>query len=129
MTCGVLLGCGARQPAQSGEDPVSSGAIVVKGSDLSGPLLESLRGRVPNMTISRPVGSCPHVVFRGSRSIRNQGNPSVYIDGTLVHDTCILDQIVTSDIDYVELYPSGNTARPEIQRNPFGLILIYRRQE
>jgi hypothetical protein len=103
-------------------------AIVVKGSDLSGNLLDALRYRVPSMRVSTPSGECPRIVFRGIRSIRNQANPTVYLDGTRMSDTCILNQLSTNDIDFVELYPSGNAARSSYERNPFGLILIFRRQ-
>lgn len=78
------------------------------------------------MSVSYPTGDCPRVMFRGQRSARNQGNPSVYVDGTLIHNTCILAQIQASDVDRVEVFPSGNTSRPGIQRNPFGLILVFR---
>jgi hypothetical protein len=55
-----------------------------------------------------------------------QGNPSVYLDGTLMSDTCLLSQMPASDIRSVEVYPSGNTSRPGIQRNPFGIIMVFR---
>lgn len=101
-------------------------AIVVRGSEIAGSLLDGLRTRVPMMTVSTPTGECPRIVFRGPRSMRNQGNPSVYVDGTLMRDTCVLYQISATDIDYVEVYPSGITSHAGVQRNPFGLILVYR---
>ena len=127
LALGALHGCArAHPPQESGERPRDSAAIVVRGSELSGNLLEGLRSRIPTMTVSTPSGECPRIVFRGPRSIRNQGNPTVYVDGTLMSDTCVLYQISATDIDYVEVYPSGNTSRPGVQRNPFGLILVYR---
>jgi hypothetical protein len=123
----ALFGC-SRTPApqESGERPRDSAAIVVRGSELSGNLLEGLRSRIPTMTVSTPTGECPRIVFRGPRSIRNQGNPTVYVDGTLMRDTCVLYQMSATDIDYVEIYPSGIASHPGVQRNPFGLILVYR---
>ena len=95
---------------------------------MSGNLLDALRYRVPTMRVSMPPGECPRILFRGIRSVRNQANPSIYIDGTRMSDSCILQQLSASDIDYVEIYPSGNTPRTSYERNPFGLILIFRQQ-
>lgn len=104
-------------------------AIVVRGSELpTGTLLDALRSRVPTMTVATRTGECPRIMFRGPRSIRNQGNPSVYVDGTLMLDTCVLSQISTYDVDYVEVYPSGNSSRAGIQRNPFGIIIVSRQR-
>ena len=94
-----------------------------------GTLLDALRGRAATMTITTTRGGeCPRIVFRGQRSVQNQENPGVYVDGTRMLDTCILTQLSTAEIDVVEIYPSGNTSRANIARNPFGLILIYLRR-
>jgi hypothetical protein len=100
--------------------------IVVQGTELSGTLLEGLRIRVPAMLVTERPGQCPQIIFRGQRSMATQGNPSVYLDGTLMSDTCLLSQMPASDIRSVEVYPSGNTSRPGIQRNPFGIIMVFR---
>lgn len=121
--------CTASNPADREERPSSSSGIVIQGSELSGNLLESLRGRVGAMTIAYAPGECPRITFRGVRSIRNQANPGVYVDGTMMLDTCILQQISTNDIDFVEVFPSGQSSRVGIQRHPFGLILVFRRRE
>jgi hypothetical protein len=127
LALGALFGCArARGTQEVVERPRDSSAIVVRGSELSGNLLEGLRSRIPTMTVTTPSGECPRIVFRGPRSIRNQGNPTVYVDGTLMRDTCVLYQISATDIDYVEVYPSGISSHPGVQRNPFGLILVYR---
>ncbi|MBI4419411.1 MAG: hypothetical protein HY560_01185, partial [Gemmatimonadetes bacterium] len=111
LLCAVI-GCGGGQISGQGIDPAPEGpGIVVRGSELTGNLLDGLRVRVPTMSVAYPVGECPRIVFRGQRSLRNQGNPSVYVDGTLMGDTCGLTQILASDVDHVEIYPSGNTAR------------------
>jgi hypothetical protein len=123
-----VTACGATRTG--GERTTNDGsATIVRGTELGGNLLESLRGRVPSMTISYASGDCPHIEFRGMRSARFQGNPDVYVDGARMLDTCILTQIGSNDIDYVEVYPSGHTNRPGIQRSPFGLILVFRVKE
>ena len=128
MVCCLLLGCGGKTGGLDGS-PSATNAHVVRGSEMSGILLNSLQTRVPSMTVSRVSGECPRIVFRGFRSMRNQAPPSIYVDGTLMNETCILEQISANDVDRVEIYASGNTGRPEIASNPFGVILIYRRQE
>ena len=123
------MACGGVLSRQNDDSPAPDGsAIVVRGSQLSGTLLDGLRSRIPTMTVYTPPGECPHIVFRGQRSMRSQGDPSVYVDGTLMGDTCGLSQIFAGDVERVEIYPSGNTSRAGIQHNPFGLILIFRTQ-
>lgn len=125
--CAALASCATQQTGQNdSEADRDASAIVVRGSDLAGNLLDGLRTRIPTMRVSTPAGECPRIVFRGPRSIRNQGNPSVYVDGTLMRDTCVLTQMSGADVEYVEVYPSGNTSHVGVQRNPFGLILVYR---
>ncbi|MSR06652.1 MAG: hypothetical protein EXR93_06245 [Gemmatimonadetes bacterium] len=101
---------------------------MVRGSDLNGNLLDALRMRVPAMVVSNTTGGCPRIVFRGQRSMGSQGSPSVYVDGTLMGDTCGLSQIQAAEVDHVEIYSSGNASQPGVQRNPNGLILIFRIQ-
>jgi hypothetical protein len=130
LLAALTVGCasGGQTSPQPSEATPDKGAIVVKGSDMSGNLLDGLRYRVPSMRVSMPPNECPRILFRGIRSIRNQANPSIYLDGTRMGDTCILQQLSASDVEFVELYPSGNTARTSYERNPFGLILVFRRQ-
>ena len=123
----ALLAC------RSAGDPGAEGAatdgstIVVAGRDLSGyNLLDGLRIRVPAMLITDRAGQCPQIVFRGQRSMTTQGNPSLYVDGTLMTDTCPLNQIPTSDVMSVEVYPGGLTSRAGVRRNPFGIIMVFR---
>lgn len=125
--CGLLVGCVSKRTEQHDSSVTRDpSAIVVRGSDIAGNLLEGLRTRIPTMSVSTPTGECPRIMFRGPRSIRSQGNPSVYVDGTLMRDTCVLTQISASDVDHVEVYPSGIASHAAVQRNPFGLILVYR---
>jgi hypothetical protein len=118
-------GCRTGGAAEGGTAPDGS-VIVMEGSELSGTLLDGLRIRVPAMLVTERSGQCPLIIFRGQRSMATQGNPSLYVDGTLMSDTCLLSQMPTSDVRSVEVYPSGNTSRPGIQRNPFGIILVFR---
>jgi hypothetical protein len=55
-----------------------------------------------------------------------QDNPSLYVDGTLMSDTCPLQQIPVTDVRSVEVYPGGIASRPGIRRNPFGIIMVFR---
>jgi hypothetical protein len=130
LLCGATVaGCSSGRTAQQGGSTPDGSAIILQGTDLSpGTLLESLRTRVPAMTVSVQQGECPRILFRGVRSLRNAGNPGVYVDGTRMLDTCVLTQIFASDIDTIEVYPSGNTSRPGIGRNANGLILVFRRR-
>lgn len=129
-TTATVLACGARtsQPGTASKGGDGSGTVVM-GSELSGNFLQSLRNRVPSMSVSERSGQCPRITFRGQRSITNQQNPSVFVDGAMMLDTCILNQISTLDVERVEVFPSGNTSYPGIQRNPFGAILIFRVRE
>ena len=127
----VLASCASsnRAGAPTDEAAPDNSAIVVRGSELSGNLLDALRYRVTSMRVSTGGAECPRIIFRGIRSVRNQANPTVYVDGARMGDTCILTQITSSDVDRVELYPSGNTTRTSYERNPFGLILVFSKRE
>ena len=104
-------------------DPDGS-ALILRGSELGGHnFLDGLRTRVQNVTVTYSQTGCPRITLRGRRA---GGNPGVYIDGTLLADTCALLDLSSSDVDVVEIYRSGNTRRPGIRSNPNGLILVYR---
>ena len=102
---------------------------MIRGSELAGNVLQSMRGRIPAMRVTTASGECPRILFRGELTIRGQRNPTVYVDGALMSDTCILNEISANDVDYIEVYPGGNTPHGNLQRNPFGVILIVRRKE
>lgn len=129
LCCAVAACASQRTGEETGEPAPDRSGTVIRGAELSGNFLESLDSRVAAMQVVKPVGECPRIMFRGARSIRYQGTPSVYIDGTYMMDTCALNQISTTEVDYVEIFPGGNTARPGIAGNPNGLILIYRVKE
>lgn len=126
----LVAACASGHKSTDGgrEVTASNSAIVVRGSELSGGVIQGLRHRVPSMQVTIQTGECPRILFRGTRSIRNQ-MPTVYVDGTRMTDTCILSQLSAGDIDFVEVYPSGNTQRSSYERNPFGLILVFLRKE
>lgn len=123
--CATLLACGGAAATRD-QTPSPGSAIVLHGSELAGSLLDAMRSRVPGMTVTARAGQCPVIMLRGPRSISNQGNPSVYIDGTLMVDTCVLENLHTAEVDRVEIYQSGILSQPNIQRNPFGVIIVYR---
>lgn len=127
LCCGLAACATSRQPAVERDDASPyRGAVVVRGQDLGGDILAAIQTRIPAAQILRD-GTCPRIMFRGQRS-RTLG-PSVYIDGTRMVDTCSLSDVSPSDVDFIEVYPSGNTTRPGIERNGYGLILIFRRRE
>lgn len=76
-----------------------------------------------NVTVTYLRSGCPKIAFRGRRTA---GNPSIYIDGTLIGDTCALGDLSSSDVDFVEIYRNGTTRRPGVRNNPNGLILVFR---
>ena len=131
MICCVLAGCASSKSATDNNpegSPTNSSGVVIRGSDMAGNVLNAMRTRIPSIRITA-TGSCPRVAFRGSLSVSNQPDPSIYVDGTLVGDTCVLTSINGQDVDRVEVFPSGDTPYPTIRRNASGIILIFRRKE
>jgi hypothetical protein len=126
VLCTLTVACGASRPAGGADAAPDRSAVVIRGADMTGNLLDALSTRMPNMRVRREGTRCPGIVFRGQRSSVQQGNPSVYVDGTLMADTCILLLIAASDVDYVEVFPSGIASGTGSQRNPFGAILVHR---
>ena len=122
----AIASCGGKSARNEADPPPSGSAIVLRGSELSGSVLDAMRARVPGMIVDTRSGGCPNIMLRGPRSVRNQGNPSIYIDGTLMVDTCVLQSTNSTEVDRVEIYPSGILSHANIQRNPFGVIIIYR---
>lgn len=126
IALGVLTAACGKTAGTTAQAAPDTPAIVVRGTDMSGTLLDGLRARVPTMRIRIERDACPFIVLRGQRSLQRQGNPSVYVDGTLMTDTCILQLIGSSDVDFVEIFPGGASAREATQRNPFGAIFVHR---
>jgi hypothetical protein len=123
--CLLVAACGS---ARREVDParVSDGSIMLRGADMSGPLLQASSHRVRNMQVSTAGSPCPRITFRGQRSATQQGDPTVYVDGTMMRDTCILQQIQSSDVEYVRIYTGGAGRPAGMDHNPFGSIVVQR---
>lgn len=95
-------------------------------------LLYVLLGRVPSVTADYEPGGlgdrCPRVSLRGPLVGTSLSNPVVYVNGTRTSDTCVLVNMRSTEIDWVELYPRGTTRRPGYVTHPHGLILIFTRR-
>ena len=108
-------------------------ATVVSAEQLresNGSLLRAIMGKVPNMKVSYTVGMnrCPSIAMRSFEDHRGNDRPSVYVDGTHVTDTCILETLDAREVDRVEVYPMGFTTRPGYATNGAGLILVFLRR-
>jgi hypothetical protein len=125
----MLAACAGTSKSAGDARQPGGNATVIRSSEMTGSVLHTLRTRIPSIRISTEGQRCPAIRFRGDLSLHNQPEPSVYIDGGLVGDTCALEHIAAHDVDRIEVYPSGDTPYSEIRRNPAGLILIFRRQE
>lgn len=131
----ILGGCAALQnPARStrteGGIRNESGATIISGRALDeqrGNILDTMEGRVPGMQILRYHDRCPQVALRSHATFQTVVNPHVYVDGTLATDTCILESLITDNVDAVEIYPMGVTMRPGYATHAHGLILIFLR--
>lgn len=80
------------------------------------------------MRVSMDSERCPLIAFRGELSARNKVPPTIYVDGTLTGDSCVLEMVPGHEVDRIEVYTSGDTPYSEIRRNPSGVILIFRRR-
>jgi hypothetical protein len=123
-----MAACAGRASQPNTDQPSSGSAIIIRGADISGNALQAIRTRIPSIRVS-DSGGCPQIAFRGNVSFQNQPNPTVYIDGTLIADTCALTSVSSTELDRVEVYTSGDTPYASIRRNPAGVIIIYRRRE
>ncbi len=106
------------------------GAIVLTGmalQDGSGPLLDTMSGKVPNFHVRHITGQCPEISLRNNVSFMSVVNPHVYVDGTRTTDTCILESLRATDVERVEVYPQGFTTRPGYGTHAHGLILVFMR--
>jgi hypothetical protein len=109
---------------------IQGGATVISGvtlEDETGSVLDALVGRVPNFRIRRISGDCPQISLRTSVSFESVTNPQVYVDGTQIADTCILESLLAQNVELVEIYPMGVTSRPGYATHSHGLILVFLR--
>lgn len=124
----ALLWAGACAPLKEGpEPPRASGSTVVRGRELTLglPLLEALEQQVQGLRVLRSTDGCPVVAVRGRPSDRSPG-AAVYVDGTRMRDTCILQQLRPAEVERVELLPVSATPPPGYRMEPGGLILVFR---
>jgi hypothetical protein len=127
-----LAACAAGSHATAGEDLAAasrggSGTIIERDQlRNSGPLLDVLIARIGNVSVGL-TADCPRIVMRGNKSITQPSDPRIYVNGSPAGDTCILQLIRTDDVERVELYPMGVTARPGYRSNAGGLILVFMR--
>lgn len=111
--------------------PAGSGmgsAVVLEGRELRAgeTLLRSLVGRMANLEVMISNRGCPEVHLRGRQSIKvSTGGPSVYVDGARAVNTCVLEEIVPTEVRRVEVYPMGVRSGYASDRN--GLILVFMR--
>jgi hypothetical protein len=119
----------SRSDRPSTSPSAASRGHTVHGEQLrsgGGSLLNAMVGRVQALRVQRSSTSrCPEVTFRGLKTIMGNRDPVIYVDGTFVGDTCVLDQITVRDVERVEVYPGGVTARVGYRNSPNGLILVF----
>lgn len=104
--------------AQSGT--VLSSSQLGSGSDV----LEALESRIATMRVDRASSRCPRISLRGVRSLLGSSDPTVYVNGTRMANTCALSSIRPADVRRVEVYP-GVTGRPGYRPSPNGMVLIF----
>lgn len=123
--CAAGMGRGDGSVVNNGGGTVISGSALLDGQ---GSVLETLRGKVPNLKIQRYVGECPRITFRSDATYQTAAvTPHVYVDGTRATDTCILESLQGRNVQRVEVYPSGVSGRPGYPSHAHGLILVFLR--
>ncbi len=116
----------ARHPGTSPAGSVSG--VVLTHADLigrgAGALLDAMIGRVPNMQVERGREGCPKISLRGRQTIYGRG-PQIYVDGTPIGDTCVLNQLRVREVERVEVYATGGVPGKGYHANASGLILVF----
>jgi hypothetical protein len=128
VICCLAAACSGQKAGDSEPQPHASGATIIRSTEISGSVLQALRTKIPSVRISTATG-CPQIAFRGSLSASNQPQPTVYINGTLLADTCALTTVSANEIERIEVYTSGQTPYANIRRNPAGVIIVYQKRE
>ena len=133
------LACGGSWRASPEPELVGNGianlgsATIVGAQELhrsNGSVLRAIMGKVPNMKVSfRDMGRCPSIAMRSFEDHYGGDFPGVYVDGTHVRDTCVLETLDARDVERVEVYPMGFTQRPGYAANNNGLILVFLRRQ
>lgn len=128
LTAAFTVGCSGNAAPGEAEDARHQGvATVIDENALEsagGDVLNVLPSYVTGMRVRR-TDNCPEISMRGTRSFFNSNNPVVYVDGTRTGNTCILETLVPTDVERIEIYPMGVTTRPGYRNNPNGLILVF----
>jgi hypothetical protein len=131
----LLAACAAHQSEDQAADleggvEVREGATIISGvtlQDETGSVIDALIGRVPNFQVRRGSGTCPQISLRTHVSFQSVTDPHVYVDGTRIGDTCILESLRAQNVELVEIYPMGFTTRPGYATHAHGLILVFLR--
>ncbi|HUG39368.1 MAG TPA: TonB-dependent receptor plug domain-containing protein [Longimicrobiales bacterium] len=136
LGCLAAAGCGGTwgpTPEQKlegiGVGTIGSATVVTAEElrEAGGSVLRAILGKVPNMKVTY-TARCPSIAMRSSKNHRRNDSPSVYVDGTHVGDTCILETLEAREVDRVEVYPTGFTHRPGYRGSNGGLILVFLRR-
>jgi hypothetical protein len=98
--CGAALQVPPVNPRQTG----ATHALTRVDLGTTGTVLSALTGRVANLEITRQDAACPIISLRGQRSIIGNNAPTLYVNGTRMLDTCILDQIPVREVERIEIY-------------------------
>jgi hypothetical protein len=88
-------------------------------------LLEVLRQYIPNLKVVQ-TRDCPRLNLRGISTLQTPSDPAIYVAGQRAASTCILTQLNITDVERVEVYPSG-IPRGAYQTDPYGVILVIMR--
>jgi hypothetical protein len=131
----LLAACAKHQSEEQTADleggvEVREGAIIISGvtlEDETGSVIDALVGRVPNFRVNQASGTCPQISLRSNVSFQSVTNPHVYVDGTRIADTCVLESLRARNVELVEIYPMGFTTRPGYATHAHGLILVFLR--
>lgn len=127
LSVAALSACASRPGSGNGEDEPGGNATVIDEQTLQqsgGNVLNILPSHVAGMRIKH-TDSCPEILMRGTRSMMSSNNPVVYVDGTRSGNTCVLETLVPTEIQRIEIYPMGVTQRPGYRNSPNGLILVF----
>lgn len=128
VAAAAVLGCHrSAVPGSTVEARRQGDATIIEEDVLrhaGGSILNILPSYVAGMQVRHNSG-CPEITLRGKKSLVNSNDPVVYVDGTRSGNTCVLDSLVPSDVQRVEVYPMGITQRPGYRGNPNGLILVF----
>jgi len=111
------------QSRRTGGDATVINATILESSGTS--ILNVLPSYVAGLRVRHTDGGCPEIRLRGTGSLYNSSDPVIYVDGTRTGNTCVLDTLVPTEVNRIEVYPMGVTTRPGYRNHPHGLILVF----